>query len=97
MRFLRVIRAWFHREEEATMLREEMEFHRELRARKLRSAGLTVSEADFSSRRLFGNAGSYQDQISDLWGHTMWERFFQDLRQGARALAKAPGFTAIAR
>lgn len=96
MRLLQVLRAWLHREEEGRLLREEMELHRELRARKLRSAGLTVPEAEFAARRLFGNAASYQDQISDLWGWTMWERFFQDLRQGARTLAKAPGFTVIA-
>jgi putative ABC transport system permease protein len=96
MKLLEIVRAWFHREQEATLLREEMELHRELRARKLQEAGLTVSESAYAARRQFGNATLYQDQISDLWGWTMWERFFQDLRQGARALAKAPGFTAVA-
>src|ERR1700722_4494482 len=89
-------RAWFHREEETALLHEEMELHREFRARKMQRSGITAEEAAFAARRQFGNAGIYRDQISDLWGWTMWERFFQDLRHGARTLAKAPGFTAIA-
>jgi len=89
-------RAWFHREEETALLHEEMELHREFRARKMQRSGITAEEAAFAARRQFGNAGIYRDQISDLWGWTMWERFFQDLRHGARTLAKSPGFTAIA-
>ncbi len=90
------LRAWFRREDEIAALREEMALHRELRARKLHQAGLTADDAQFAARKQFGNAAVYQDQISDLWGWTMWERFLQDLRQGARTLAKAPGFTAVA-
>ncbi len=95
-RFLRRANSVFDRETEAEALREEMQLHLDLRARKLRQTGLVSADAGFAARRQFGNAAVYQDQISDLWGWTMWERFIQDIRYGARALAKAPGFTAIA-
>ncbi len=90
------VRAWFRREEETAALREEMDLHREFLTRKLHQAGLAPAEAPFAARRQFGNTTAFQDQISDLWGWSMWERFIQDLRHGARTLAKAPGFTAIA-
>ncbi len=90
------VRAWIDRDSESAAIAEEMELHRELRARKLQDSGVASADALFAARRQFGNAALYRDQISDLWGWSMWERFLQDLRYGARALAKAPGFTAIA-
>lgn len=95
MSMLRRIAAFFRREDETRGLREEIELHLALRARKLHETGLTAADAGFAARRQFGNPAVYQDQISDLWGWAMWERFFQDLRHGIRMLAKAPGFTAI--
>src|ERR1017187_2106908 len=95
MKLLRRIAALFHRDAETSALREEMQLHMDLRARKLLQMGLAPADAGFAARRQFGNAAVYQDQISALWGWTMWERFFQDLRHGIRMLAKAPGFTAI--
>ena len=95
MTFLRRIAAIMRRNAETRALREEMQLHVELRARKLRHEGLAPVDAGFAARRQFGNAAVYQDQISALWGWTMWERFWQDLRHGIRMLAKAPGFTAI--
>ena len=73
-----------------------MRLHVELRARKLHQQGLGAGEAAYAARRQFGNAAWYQGESSELWGWAMWERFIQDLRHAARALAKSPGFTAIA-
>jgi len=95
MKLPRRIAAFFHREAETRALREEMQLHVELRARKLHHAGLAPVDAGFAARRQFGNAAVYQDQISAIWGWTMWERFLQDLRHGIRMLFKAPGFAAI--
>src|SRR3984957_13693151 len=92
----RRVAALFERDDQTTQLREEMRLHVELRARKLRLQGLRADEAGFAARRQFGNATRYQGESSELWGWAMWERFIQDLRQGARTLAKSPGFTAIA-
>src|SRR5580698_11607951 len=94
--WMRRILAFFERDEQAAALREEMRLHVELRARKLHQQGLSADEAGYAARREFGNATWYQDESSELWGWAMWERFIQDLRQGARTLAKSPGFTAVA-
>ena len=95
-RFLRRLGSLFDRESQAESLREEMDLHLEFRARKLLQSGSSPGDAGFAARRQFGNAAIYQDQISDLWGWTMWESFIQDVRQGARTLARSPGFTAVA-
>jgi putative ABC transport system permease protein len=94
MKFFRRIAALWRRNQETCDLRDEMQLHLELRARKLHQAGLAPADAGFA-RRQFGNAAVYQDQISALWGWTMWERFRLDLRHGIRMLGKAPGFAAI--
>jgi putative ABC transport system permease protein len=95
VKLFRRIAALWHRNDETAGLREEMALHVELRARKLHQAGLDAKDAGFAARRQFGNAAVYQDQISAVWGWTMWERFWQDLRHGIRMLGKAPGFAAI--
>src|SRR5580698_11398203 len=94
--WLRRAAAFFERDAQAAALREEMRLHVELRARKLHRQGLGVDEAAYVARRQFGNAAWYQGESSELWGWAMWERFIQDLRHAALALAKSPGFTAIA-
>jgi hypothetical protein len=72
MKLIRRMAALWHRNRETRALREEMALHLELRARKLHRAGLAPADAGFAARRQFGNAAIYQDQISALWGWTMW-------------------------
>jgi len=94
--FFRRIASFAHREQLTDDLREEIRLHLELRARKLHQQGLGADDAGYAARRQFGNSARYQDQASQEWGWTMWERIVQDFRLGARTLRRTPGFTVIA-
>ena len=71
----------FHRERFRQELEEEMRFHRELRG---------------GGNQAFGNPGLIQEASRDAWGARWLDYLGQDLRYGARTLAKAPGFTVAA-
>jgi putative ABC transport system permease protein len=87
---------WFRRDKFTEDLREEMELHLHLRARKLREQGVREDDAPFAARRLFGNTTAHYEASAAVWGWESLERLLQDFRQGARTLRKAPGFTAVA-
>src|SRR6516162_6768097 len=85
---IRRLRTLLHRERFDQNLRDEMELHRELRRRQ----SMDPRQAD----RRFGNLTSLQEQSRDAWGMTWSLQFVQDLRYGARAMLRAPAFSAVA-
>jgi len=87
---------WLRRDQFTDDLREEMELHVELRARKLHSDGIRADLAPNQARRRFGNLATHYETSAAVWGWSSFERLLQDLRQGVRSLRKAPGFTTVA-
>ena len=97
LRFLpRKVRYWLGRDEFTRDLREEMAFHLDMRARKLRAQGIGADDAPFEARRRFGNVTGHYEKSTAAWGWGWCERFLQDCRLGVRTFRKSPGFTSVA-
>src|SRR4029077_6575774 len=86
----------FHRRRLERDLDEELAFHLAMREEKKRATGMPATETKYAARREFGNATRVKEICRGMWSFASLETFWRDLRYGARALAKNPGFAAIA-
>ena len=77
-------------------LEEEVRFHLEMKAEEYVAAGMTHEEALRAARRQFGNETRMQEMSRETWRFAMLDTLLQDVRFGARMLAKHKGFTAVA-
>jgi putative ABC transport system permease protein len=75
---------------------EEMRLHFEHLARENAANGLSLEEARFAALRQFGGADQIKEECRDGRGWRLIEHFFRDIRFGARALRKSPGFSLTA-
>jgi predicted permease len=77
-------------------LDDELAFHLAMREEKKRAQGIAAKEARHASRREFGNVTRMKEICRETWSFVSVETFWRDIRYGARALAKDPGFTVVA-
>jgi predicted permease len=95
MTLVRRLRAVFRRRQMAEELDEEMRLHLELRRRRLERDGAAGDAAQEAARRRFGNRLRLREDAMEAWSWIRLEQLGQDLRFGARALIKSPGFAAV--
>jgi predicted permease len=77
-------------------LDEEIRFHLEMKTEEYVAAGMRPEEARRAALRRFGNETRMRELSRETWGFVMLENLLQDLRYGARVLAKHKGYTAVA-
>jgi len=77
-------------------LRDELAFHLALREERHQAEGMTAAEARAAARRELGNPTYFKETSRDMWTFVHLETFWQDMRYGARQLARSPVFAAAA-
>jgi predicted permease len=76
-------------------LDDELAFHLEMETARLVSAGMTPGAARAEALRSFGGVARHRDDARDARGISIIEDFFTDVRLGARAFRRQPGFAAV--
>jgi len=77
-------------------LDRELRAHLAAEAEDQREAGRDAQEARYAAQRALGNTTLIKEDTRHTWGGVWLEQFAQDIRFGARALRKSPGFAAVA-
>src|SRR5205085_3607179 len=90
------MRALFGREAVVRDIDEEMRLHVELETEANVERGMPLVEARRAALRSFGNFDSVRDTAYGVRGGGIMETLLQDIRYGARVLARHKGFTAVA-
>src|SRR5918912_2034456 len=94
--FWRRCRHYLRRDQFDRELEEEVGLHLEMKAEEYVAAGMTPEAARRAARRQFGNETRMRELSRETWGFAMLDTLLQDVRFGARVLAKNRGFTAVA-
>ena len=90
------LRALRHREAVISDIDREMRSHVDLQTEVNMKAGMSPAEAREQALRSFGSLHRALDEAYEVKGGGWFETVMQDVRYGARMLAKHKAFTAIA-
>ena len=95
LHIMRRLLSFFRRGRLDDELAEEIRLHLELRQRALMDGGMPPADAEREARRQFGNVMSIRERTRDQWGSVAVAAFLQDVRFGARMLARSPGLSVV--
>ena len=73
----------------------ELRFHLDQLASEYLQQGMTPAEAERQARATLGNLPLIREDVREVWRWRWLDQFVQDVRCGARMLARSRGFTAI--
>jgi predicted permease len=90
------VRSLFRRASEEQALEEELRFHLARQIEHNVRSGMPPDEARYAALQAFGNAAVVRETTRESWGVGVFDICRQDLKYGARMLAKNPGLTAVA-
>src|SRR5258708_25575711 len=94
-RWLR-IKSLLNRKQLDRDLEDELAHHLDMRAQHNRAAGMQADEARYAARRTLGNLTLVRETSREIWTFASLEALWQDVRFGARLLARSSGFTVAA-
>jgi len=89
-------RALVRRDVVAGEIRDEMQFHLQMRTEEYERQGLRADDARRAAARRFGNLALMQDRGYDVRGGGIMETVLQDVRYGVRLLLKHRAFSLVA-
>src|SRR5215471_16879024 len=89
------LRALLRKSEMERELDEELRYHIEQQTEQNIHLGMNPEEARHAARKAFGGVEQAKERSRDARGVRWLEELWQDLRYGARMLAKNPGFAMI--
>jgi putative ABC transport system permease protein len=94
-RFVALIGGIFHRKQIDRELNDEIQAHIEMEEADQRDSGASPHDARPRARKIFGSDALHRQDAREAWQFPRLESFWQDVRYGARTLARQPGFTAV--
>jgi predicted permease len=86
----------FRRQTETVRLNDELQFHLDQQVKENIAKGFAPAEARYAALRLFGNPAVLREEARSNWSWNRAEKFIRDIRYGARALTRSPGFAVTA-
>jgi hypothetical protein len=90
------LRLLFHRNRQYKELDEELRDHIDRQIEENLARGMGAKAARLAALQAFGNPVALREQTHDTWSWSGMELLLNDVRFGARALLRTPGFASIA-